>query len=54
MDIYLLCDLKSAFLKVHDGVRDLDVDRVDQSLDVEGPDQPLTNSYQAICNNITR
>ena len=51
--IYLLGDLVAALLKVHDGVRDLDVDWLHDGLDVEGPDQPLAHQDQTVCKTDT-
>ena len=51
--IYLLGDLVAALLKVHDGVRDLDVDWLHDGLDVEGPDQPLAHQDQTVCKTNT-
>ena len=34
-------DLEARILEVHDGVRDLDPDRVDHGLDVEGAHEPV-------------
>ena len=41
-------NLESGFLKVHDGIRDLDADGFYGHLHVEGPGQPLGEAHEGL------
>ena len=41
-------NLESGFLKVHDGIRDLDADGFYSHLHVEGPGQPLGEAHEGL------
>lgn len=48
---YLGRHLHAVLLHGHDGLRDLDVDRLDDRFDVEGSLQPVGHQEHGVCHN---
>lgn len=49
MGIYLLRNLVAVLLEIHNGVRDFDIDRIDNQFDVERSQKSIGHFHQSIC-----